>query len=174
MLKNIVLVAAVTSMVACTQTPVNKKQTSETKLAAVENQRQAPAASFVSNNSGMLLDAASTTASLASGLVEMNPVLSGVCGTDPIMVGLCAFGGKKLLEKGAIYAFRNNPDVTPEKVTRVSNSIGFFAGCSNLVVLSGAVLPLGLLAGGLCGASYWQFKTKRQKELEELANVENS
>lgn len=126
---------------------------------------------FLIDNQGMVLDAASTTAALASGFVELNPLVSGVCGSNPVVVGICVFGGKKLLEKGVEAVGKTSPDYKQGSAQKISNTIGYFGGCANLTALAIGSGPFALGVGVLCATTYWHRKAKAEQLSADSSNA---
>ncbi len=189
MFKSVTYIGLAATLAACSNSPSNLQsnyssyEAQAARNAPLTAQNPMPAASkseastetsalkFVSERPGAVLDSVATAAVLsAPGFVEMNPVVTGICGTDPITIGVCGFGGKLLLEKAANKLFSNHEKYDPSMARTATNAVGFLGGCNNLALLGGIVGPPALFAGLLCSGAYLGYSA----DMARKRKVENS
>lgn len=164
-MKILTLTIVAISMGACTQLPKSSSEVtrmeSDSELILDSNE-----AGFIEKNQGLLVDSASTTLGMTLGFAEANPLLTGACGTDPIAVGLCTLGAKKLLEKGIESALGEKHS---SEVTKYTNTASYLAGCSNIALITGVAFPANLVLGGICAGFYWDAETRKTAALKRPA-----
>lgn len=90
-------------------------------------------------------DAGSTAVSLASGLVEVNPIAAAAGNAAPLALIPLKYGVKKVMVASG---------VTPARANWIVETAGTFATCNNLVALSGGVPPVAIGVGIICGVIY--------------------
>lgn len=156
-MKYLALAIVVTSIGACTQQSTSKPQVTRMET-NTNTEVDTTQTSFLVKNQGLLLDSATTTLGLAMGFAEANPLLSGACGTNPIAVGVCALGAKKVVEKSIDSVFGDSLSSPASKYT---NSASYLAGCANLALITGIAFPVNLAIGGICAKAYWDVESRK-------------
>jgi|SRR5690606_10452614 len=103
-------------------------------------------------------DAATTAIALSSGYTEMNPLLNGLAGGDPLTTAVLSIGlkagGKELLTMNG---------VKEDTAHRSVETIGIAASAWNIGVMAGASTGVGLPLALLAGYAYWEW-TDTDKE----------
>lgn len=155
-MKILALAVVAVTMGACTQLPNSNAQVtrSDNTLDIAPDEE-----GFVKKNQGIILDSGTTALGLSMGFAEANPLLTGACGTNPLAVGLCSIGAKKLVEKGIVSAFGEQYST---KASKYTNSASYLAGCSNIALIAGAAFPANIAVGAICAKLYWDAESKKE------------
>lgn len=96
---------------------------------------------------GDVADVTTTAIGLAEGFTEANPLLAQCGPAAPA----CAAIAKPALK----YVFVEGAGMTPRDANIAVEGPSWMAGCANLMVISGAAVPLAAAVGVTCGLGYF-------------------